>query len=254
MRGRKVTKFVLDQMQMLYQKITSARAISQKGFDLVPRGIIQLTAFGRLATFAAPLPPNPFFVVERHCNPPDCRNVPGIRLRFAQKTTKDAPKTAKGARQIPALFPKCVIPALVAGGAIRHRRRMKRVVFIACLLASTAASAETPMSAEAFEAYTSGKTLFFAESGSTYGIEEYLSNRRVRWSYLDGECQDGHWYPSGDMICFEYENIAEPQCWRFFERPGGLSASFGSEPGGTQLYETLQSSEPMMCLGPKIGV
>ena len=131
---------------------------------------------------------------------------------------------------------------------------MKRVVFTACLLASTAASAETPMTAEAFEAYTQGKTLFFAESGSTYGIEEYLSNRRVRWSYLDGECQDGHWYPSGDMICFEYDNIAEPQCWRFFERPGGLSASFGSEAGGTQLYETLQSNEPMMCLGPKIGV
>lgn len=110
------------------------------------------------------------------------------------------------------------------------------------------------MTAEEFEAYTAGKTLTFAEGGVTYGIEEYLENRRVRWSYLDGECQHGQWYPFQDMICFVYEETGEPQCWTFFREPTGLRAIFRNDPENTQLYETRTSDEPLLCLGPKIGV
>lgn len=110
------------------------------------------------------------------------------------------------------------------------------------------------MSASAFEDYTTGKTLTYAENGVPYGVEEYLTGRRVRWSYLDGECQDGMWYPFEDMICFVYEQTGEPQCWTFFQDPGGLRAVFRNDPDNTTLYQTLRSDEPLVCRGPKVGV
>jgi len=35
------------------------------------------------------------------------------------------------------------------------------------------------------------KTLFYAQNGGDYGAERYLRNRRVEWSFLDGEMQSG---------------------------------------------------------------
>lgn len=110
------------------------------------------------------------------------------------------------------------------------------------------------MSASEFEAYTTGKTLYYGADGRAYGIEEYLDGRRVRWSFLDGQCQDGEWYPSGDMICFVYEAIEDPQCWTFYDRPGGLLAQFENDPSNTELVEAQQTGDPLQCLGPEIGV
>lgn len=124
-----------------------------------------------------------------------------------------------------------------------------------CALAA-ASSGLAGMSAAEFEAYTTGKTLYFGSDGREYGVEEYRENRRVRWSFLDGRCRDGHWYEdSRGMICFVYEDTPEPQCWSF-ERGagGGLLARFEDDPQGTLLYEANQDDEPMMCLGPDIGV
>ncbi len=117
-----------------------------------------------------------------------------------------------------------------------------------------AALAETPMSAPAFEGYTTGKTLYYATDGYAYGIEEYLEGRRVRWSFLDGECQEGEWYPSGDMICFVYDGIGDPQCWTFYEKSGGITARFENDPESTELVETRQTRDPLLCMGPKTGV
>ncbi|MEL6169618.1 MAG: hypothetical protein AAFR35_13075 [Pseudomonadota bacterium] len=131
---------------------------------------------------------------------------------------------------------------------------MRFVIALAAMLAGIPATAETPMNAAEFEGYTTGKTLTYSEGGVAYGIEEYFPNRRVRWSFLDGQCQEGIWYPVGDLICFDYEEIETPQCWQFFERPGGLEAVFGADPSTTALYETQDSPEPMLCLGPEVGV
>ena len=130
---------------------------------------------------------------------------------------------------------------------------MLRVTLLAVLLAASA-TAQTPLSAAEFEAYVTGKTLTYSEGGFAYGIEEYLPDRRVRWSYLDGECQDGTWYEAGEMICFAYEAYEEHQCWTFFLGPRGLSARFENDPEATELIETAQSEEPMLCLGPRTGV
>ncbi len=116
------------------------------------------------------------------------------------------------------------------------------------------AAAERPMTADEFEAYVGGKTLYYSSRGNAYGAEQYLPNRRVIWTFLDGECQTGVWYESGGLICFVYEFGGEPQCWSFWERGGGLSARFENDPAATELYEVDQSADPLRCAGPDVGV
>jgi hypothetical protein len=114
--------------------------------------------------------------------------------------------------------------------------------------------AETPLTADAFDRYTRGKTLYYSGDGARYGAEEYLDRRRVRWTFLDGQCKEGSWYASGQDICFVYEDSSEPQCWQFFLRPNGLAATFSGDQSDTTLYEITGADEDMLCLGPKIGV
>ncbi|MEQ9695741.1 hypothetical protein [Shimia sp. SDUM112013] len=115
------------------------------------------------------------------------------------------------------------------------------------------ATAETPLSAQAFEQRTLGKILFYGADGTRYGVEEYLPDRRVRWSFLDGKCKDGIWYESGPQICFVYEDNPEPQCWLFFEDGVGLRAEFATGDDPTVLYE-VETGDEMLCLGPDVGV
>lgn len=121
-------------------------------------------------------------------------------------------------------------------------------------LALPANAEEAPLSAEAFEAWVTGKTLTYSDALGTFGIEEYLRNRRVRWSYLDGTCEEGFWYAEGQSICFLYEEIVAPQCWRFFLRNGRLVALFEADPEPRAVYQTGETDEPLICPGPKVGV
>lgn len=127
-------------------------------------------------------------------------------------------------------------------------------LFAIFLCIACPAVADTPLSADAFEAETTGRTLSYSAQGAEFGVEEYLPGRRVRWSYLDGQCEDGEWYPIGDMICFVYEDIPEPQCWSFYRESDGLVARFMNDPAATELYETSRRSTPLQCLGPEVGV
>ncbi len=129
---------------------------------------------------------------------------------------------------------------------------MTRIFLLATLFAAPLAA--EPMDGAAFDAYTKGKTLYFGSGGAPYGAEVYLEDRRVRWSFLDGECKDGYWYEEAGNICFVYEDRPEPQCWTFEQRGGGLLAQFQNEPGALSLYEAQDLGEEMLCLGPKIGV
>ncbi|ALG90765.1 MULTISPECIES: hypothetical protein [Actibacterium] len=132
---------------------------------------------------------------------------------------------------------------------------MRRTLLLAALLAAAPALADPPMSAEAFERYAMGKTLFFGKAGIAYGAEQYLPGRRVIWTFLDGDCQHGEWYEAGGQICFVYEARPDtPQCWSFFDGPGGLTARFENDPEATQLVEVEQSPEPLLCPGPEVGV
>lgn len=131
---------------------------------------------------------------------------------------------------------------------------MKRIVVILACLFPALAQSETYMNAEAFDAYTRGKTLYYGSEGSAYGVERYLDNRRVVWSFLDGQCQNGFWYEENGQICFLYEDRNDPQCWTFMQGANGLIARFENDPEATELYEAQDIGEDMLCYGPDVGV
>lgn len=132
---------------------------------------------------------------------------------------------------------------------------MKHIFALAlsCLTALPALAAE-PMSASEFERYVTGKTLYFGLNGEAYGVEKYLPDRQVTWSFLDGKCKEGFWYEESSQICFVYEDNPDPQCWSFFKEGSGLRAVFENDPASTVLYEALQDDKPMLCHGPDVGV
>ncbi|NHQ74183.1 hypothetical protein HAT86_06855 [Roseovarius gahaiensis] len=132
---------------------------------------------------------------------------------------------------------------------------MKQIVIpLGLMLLAPALQAQDTMGAAAFEAYTQGKTFYYGAQGTAYGAEEYLSDRRVRWSFLDGDCQTGYWYEDDGLICFVYDDRPDPQCWSFVKTTNGLVARYLTQTRETELYEVEQSDEPLECKGPRIGV
>ncbi|PVH30845.1 hypothetical protein [Pararhodobacter oceanensis] len=133
-----------------------------------------------------------------------------------------------------------------------------RALFPAVLALTLAlpATAQEAMDAEAFDAYTQGRTLSFSFEGTPYGVEQYLPNRRVRWTFIGDECQDGFWYERNSNICFVYDNAPDnEQCWTFTRTEDGLRGVFqGPDGPTTELYEVEQSTAPMACMGPGVGV
>lgn len=130
---------------------------------------------------------------------------------------------------------------------------MKHITTLLLCLLALPVAAQSPLNANEFQRYTEGKTLFFGLEGEAYGVERYRPNRRVTWSFLDGRCKDGEWFPSGDQICFVYEDSPDQHCWQFFLQNGQLVARFGNNPEDLPVYETQEQDKPMMCLGPEIG-
>jgi hypothetical protein len=128
-----------------------------------------------------------------------------------------------------------------------------RSLALAVLFAAPA-FAETPITAEAFEAHVTGKTITYSQFESIFGIEEYLPNRKVRWSVAPNECQYGSWYPSGEDICFVYEYDPTPSCWTFWLRDGALVALSVGDAPGNELYEVNADTQPLPCPGPDVGV
>lgn len=132
--------------------------------------------------------------------------------------------------------------------------RLDRIAAVCLALVAAPAAAQDALSASEFESYVEGRTLTYHDQGVAYGAEQYLPGRRVRWAYLDDECWEGYWYDDGPNICFVYEDSPEPKCWRFSRKAGKLSAVFIGESEGRELYEAINSPEPLVCLGPKVGV
>ncbi|MQY43403.1 hypothetical protein GG681_12180 [Epibacterium sp. SM1969] len=131
---------------------------------------------------------------------------------------------------------------------------MRDSIFIALFSTCATCSLAEPLTGQAFDAYTQGKTLFFNSHGQPYGAETYLRNRRVRWSYLDGDCKEGHWFPVGAQICFVYDGNDTPQCWNMNLSDSGLSAIIEDESGRTELNEAAANGREQICPGPDVGV
>lgn len=130
------------------------------------------------------------------------------------------------------------------------------LIAAAVLISALPAMAQQTMSAQDFEAYTTGRTLTYNSQGTAYGVEQYLPNRRVRWAFVGNECQDGVWYERNGNICFLYEYApTDEQCWTFQRTENGMTGVFqGPDGPGTELYEVQQSEAPLGCAGPGVGV
>ena len=138
-------------------------------------------------------------------------------------------------------------------GLCQNAGMIRRFAILSMVLAQVS-PAQAGMTGDDFDAYTQGKTLFYGFEGQVCGVERYLPNRRVLWSFLDGNCKEGVWYEQEDQICFLYEDRLDPQCWVFTESGGGLIAQFEGDPAQTELYEAEDIGEEMLCYGPEVGV
>ncbi|WP_092082063.1 hypothetical protein [Poseidonocella sedimentorum] len=131
--------------------------------------------------------------------------------------------------------------------------RPHRLTAALALLVCSDGAALAAMSAEEFAARTTGKTLLFRADGAPYGAEEYREGQRVRWSFLDGQCLEGRWYEDAGRICFVYDDRPDAaQCWLF--EPDGPRFSVRFDGDDATLYSAEPSAEPLLCLGPEIGV
>lgn len=128
------------------------------------------------------------------------------------------------------------------------------ILAVPLLVVAIPATAGPALDAEAFEAQTRGRTVYFYSDGQAYGVEHYLGNRQVAWSFANEPCVEGYWYPAGDMICFVYEGVAEPHCWGYFAEGGGLRALFDNQPGEMELTEGAAFGTSHSCTGPEVGV
>ena len=115
-------------------------------------------------------------------------------------------------------------------------------------------AAQDILGPEAFERYTTGKTLTYSTEGMVYGAEQYLPNRRVIWAFVGKPCKYGTWYPRDEEICFVYDTDPDAHCWTFFQTGSGLRAQFSGDPPGAALVELAQSTDPLVCPGPDVGV
>lgn len=116
------------------------------------------------------------------------------------------------------------------------------------------AFAETPMSAEDFEAFATGKTLNFANQSGIFGVEDYLPGRRVRWAATGDRCKLGRWFDVDSQICFVYEDAAEQHCWTIWERNDHLVARGAQDTPDQPLRTITQADAPVACIGPDVGV
>lgn len=138
---------------------------------------------------------------------------------------------------------------------MRHLRQLWTVlVCVGVLQGATCAVAETKLTPSAFEAFVANKTLFFEQRGMPYGAEQYLDNRTVIWTFLNGECQRGVWFDRDEDICFWYEGQPEPSCWSFFSDDGTYRARVLGDDPINDLVVTGETTQPLQCPGPSVGV
>lgn len=136
---------------------------------------------------------------------------------------------------------------------------MKPFAIVFMLLATPALAQEAPLGppldAAQFDARTQGRTITYSVLGAPYGVEQYLPDRKVRWAFAAGECKEGDWFQADEFICFDYHEVGRDlQCWTFFDAPEGLTARFENNPDDAPLVSLHETTEPLECQGPEVGV
>ena len=118
------------------------------------------------------------------------------------------------------------------------------------------AAPETPLTAQQFEAYVTGKTLTYAKNGKVWGTEQYLTDRKVRWAFSGEECREGYWFEEADdQRIFVYEEDGILQCWQFYHGDsGGERGLYVNDSAGVFLYGVTESPEHLCLIVPEVDV
>ncbi len=113
---------------------------------------------------------------------------------------------------------------------------------------NSTANAQSLLSGDDFDAYTAGKTFLFGRKDQGgYGAEQYLTDRKILWSNLDGTCDTGSWFDNNGQTCFFYEHSPYFQCWNFYLKDGELTAEFLGVTSGSPFYTVTETTEDLTC-------
>ena len=117
---------------------------------------------------------------------------------------------------------------------------LRAALCLACLPA--ASGAETAMTSAEFEAWSTGKTLEYDVDGRHKGSEMHLAGRATVNAHVGKACRSGHWYPSGNLICFVYDTNPGPHCWRFLKVGDQVFAKFAGDDEPQRISVTLSTA------------
>lgn len=122
------------------------------------------------------------------------------------------------------------------------------------LLFVQSASAQTPMTPEEFDRWSTGRTLDYSTDGQVWGSEAYFPDRRVRDADTGGPCRDGYWYADGDAVCFVYPGFDGTHCWLYWRDGDAVFAKpVQSAPEDAPQHVT-PAAAPLDCPAPDVGV
>jgi hypothetical protein len=132
-----------------------------------------------------------------------------------------------------------------------------RMSIALCLLAS-AAPAQTLMTAEEFDAWSTGAIMDWATNEDVYERLKFLPGRQILWDDFEGSCKTGRWYPKNGDICFdsdggsESDGKPEADCVTVLRNGDRVILSYGDDPsyGFNELYKV---DDPLTCDGSYEG-
>ncbi|KAB7615502.1 hypothetical protein F9L33_01690 [Amylibacter sp. SFDW26] len=114
--------------------------------------------------------------------------------------------------------------------------------------------AETIVTPDQFEKLSTDKTLYFSFEGKPFGVEQFFKDRRSKWRYEDGTCEDGEWFADNDLICFNYDGGLETICWHFLKTDDGYAARAEGAPKNEVLKLESIDTKPLLCSGKGLAV
>jgi hypothetical protein len=147
----------------------------------------------------------------------------------------------------------CPVPARMWGSEMRFWPALALALALGLDLSGPALS-ETLMTAEEFEAWSTGRTLDYFDAGTYWGSEQHLPGRRTVDTDGDGQCRKGIWFPEDDAICFQYPTIDGQFCWHFWREGDQVTAKTVESDPEIAPYAVTLSDAPPSCQGPEVGV
>ena len=113
-------------------------------------------------------------------------------------------------------------------------------------------AAQTLMTVEEFETWSTGQTLDYAANGEVYMREQRLSGGRALLETRDG-CYAGTWYVAGDAIGLDMPDLADASCTKYWRLGEQVLASPSFAPPEAPHHHVTRSAQPLDCPDAELG-